>query len=168
MSKNKKCTVCGRDDQPWFSKRRCKGCAMQSYKKPSKMTKKTATRKKEQSSVRDVYFETLIGMCRMSEESWQPIPSPTRANICHLFPKRRYKSVQANLDNHVFLTLAEHNLFDKLLDTHDYPELEEMFVNSWAMIRERMKKLLPLIEENGRQKMEFEKYLEQIKKNNKN
>lgn len=32
-SKPKKCVECGREDQPWFSKKRCKSCAQKAYSK---------------------------------------------------------------------------------------------------------------------------------------
>ncbi len=31
--RNKKCIICGREDKPWFSKKRCKSCASKSYSK---------------------------------------------------------------------------------------------------------------------------------------
>lgn len=30
---NKRCIECGRSDRPWFSKKRCKGCAAKGYEK---------------------------------------------------------------------------------------------------------------------------------------
>ena len=30
---NKRCVECGREDQPWFSKKRCKSCAQKAYSK---------------------------------------------------------------------------------------------------------------------------------------
>ncbi len=157
---NKKCTECGREDQPWFSKKRCKRCASKSYNRPKKITEKAAKKKKIQSSIRDIYFETLIPLCKRSEESGTPIYDANRVNICHLFPKRTYKSVQANLDNHIFLTADEHTRFDQLLDTLQFDKLEEEFPNAWQIVIKRVKKLLPFVEENKKLKIKFEKYLE--------
>jgi len=162
--KNKECIECGRTDMPWFSKKRCKYCAMQSYGKPKALTEKTREKKKEQSAERDVYFKTLIPLCKKSDESGVTIYNPTRANICHIFPKRIYKSVQSNLDNHIFLTLDEHTRFDYLLDTFDFQQLEKEFKNSWKKVLIKVKKLLPLVVENKRLKMYFENYI----KHNKN
>jgi hypothetical protein len=157
--KNKKCIECGREDQPHFSKKRCKSCASKSYGKIKPVTNKSKAKRKEQSSIRDVYFEALIPLCKKSDESGVPIYNATRANICHIFPKRTYKSVQANLDNHIFLTIDEHTRFDYLLDTLNFEQLEKEFKNSWQKVLFRVKKLLPLTHENGKLKIKFEEYL---------
>lgn len=163
-SKNKKCIECGREDQPWFSKKRCKSCASKSYGKIKPVTKKHVKEKKEQSSIRDVYFEALIPLCKKSDESNTFIYNATRANVAHILPKRTYKSVQANLDNHIFLTIDEHTRFDYLLDTLNFEQLEKEFKNSWQKVLFRVKKLLPLTHENGKLKIKFEEYLK-IKQN---
>ncbi len=51
--KNKECVECGRDNQPHFSKGRCKDCAQKSYNKPkqnSSINKVSEKRKQEQKS----------------------------------------------------------------------------------------------------------------------
>ena len=158
--KNKKCIECGKEDQPWFSKKRCKWCASKSYNNPKKISEKSAIKKQTQSNIRNIYFETLIPLCKRSEESGTPIYEANRVNICHIFCKRTYKSVQANLDNHVFLTSDEHARFDQLLDTFKFDKLEEEFPNAWKIVLERVKKLLPFVEENKKLKIKFEEYLD--------
>jgi len=103
--KNKTCILCGREDQPWFSKKRCKSCASKSYKKPTKVSTKTKEKKKERSFVRDEYFDYHVSRCKSSEESGKPIYYASRWNICHIIDKGRHPSLQANLDNYVYLTV---------------------------------------------------------------
>lgn len=164
--KNKKCVECGRDDQPWFSKKRCKSCATKAYggikstPKPIKpITAKTAKKKAKQSSVRQVYFDYHINRCKYSEESGKPIGEATRANIAHLFDKGRHESVQANLDNFLYLTLQEHTDFDKHLFRLDFQEIEKEFPKSWEIACKRMKKILPLVKERTKFYFAIKNYL---------
>ena len=131
-SKNKVCIICGRDDLPHFSKKRCRYCAMKSYDKP-----KTVRKEKENKEELDKYFETLINQYKsnpVSLESGERISQIGRVNICHLFPKRTFKSLSANLDNHTILTFAEHTRFDDLLDKHDFLRLESEFPISFGRL----------------------------------
>ena len=166
-SKNKKCIECGREDQPWFSKKRCKSCAQKSYggisstPKPIKaITAKTAKKKTEQSTVRQVYFDYHTKRCTKSEESGKGISGANRGNICHLVDKGRHKSVQANLDNFVYLTLQEHTDFDKHLFRLDFQALEENFPNSWKIACRRLKKVLPLVEERTKFYFAIKNYID--------
>jgi len=166
--KNKKCIECGREDQPWFSKKRCKSCASKSYGKPKPITKKTQVRKKEQSEKRSVYYDTLIALCKKSDESGVPIYNPTRTNIAHILPKGIYESVSVNLDNHIFLTADEHTRFDKLLFELDFQQLEKEFKNSWQKVLLKVEKLLPLVSENKKLKVRFEEYISKQQKSKEN
>ena len=164
---NKKCIKCGREDQPWYSKKRCKSCSVKSYgsisstPKPIKsITAKTAKKKKEQSSVRQVYFDYHTKQCTRSEESGKSIGGATRANIAHLVDKGRHKSVQANLDNFIYLSLQEHTDFDKHLFRLDFQSLEENFPNSWNIACRRYKKVLPLVEERTKFYFAIKNYID--------
>jgi hypothetical protein len=144
--KNKICISCGRDDQPWFSKKRCKSCASIDYKIP-KISVKKQKEKKVQSDIRDVYFTYHTEKCRKSEESGSFIYEPSRCNICHILPKRTYKSIQGHLDNYVYLTLDEHTRFDKLLDEMDFDKLKKEFPVASLIVYLRFKKLIPFVTE---------------------
>jgi hypothetical protein len=157
--KKKICVECGNEDFI-FSKGRCKFCAVKSYGKPKQVSEKKMEAKKKQSSARSVYFDTLITLCKFSEESGERIYSPNRSNICHIFPKRIYKSIDTFLDNYVYLTLDEHTRFDYLLDTLNFEALEAEFPKAWKIAISRVKKLIPHISENGKLKLKFEEYLE--------
>ena len=164
-AKNKACIECGRDDQPWFSKKRCRGCAIAASsgikRKPIavKQTAKNKEYRKSQSAIRDTYFEYHIANCRNSEHSGVSILFPTRANCCHLFDKARHPSVQANLTNCVYLTLDEHTRFDQLLYSHEFEKLEDEFPNAWASAKARMRLLLPEVQEETKFKNKFEQWI---------
>lgn len=142
-----------------FSKKRCKSCAMKSYSQPKQISSKQQKKKKEQSSERDVYFKFHIERCTHSEESGKPIYNPTRASICHLIDKGRHKSLQANLDNYLYLLPEEHSLFDGYLFKNEFEKLEEKFPNAWSIAKERYRKLIPLCQENTRFIRKLSEYL---------
>lgn len=127
------------------------------YKIPFQ-THKNKEYRKSQSAIRDVFFEYHMGLCRYSEEDDTQIFYPSRANICHLFYKRTYKSVQGNLNNFVYLTLEQHERFDKLLDCNNFEALEKEF-KCWPLVVSRMKTLLPEVTENGKLKLSIEDYI---------
>ena len=121
------------------------------------MNAKTAEKKKLRKEKLDIFFDILIpSCCAYSEESEQYISNPNRTNICHIFPKRIYHSVEDNLTNHVLLTFDEHTRFDDLLDKLDFEQLEKEFKNSWSIVCLRAKKLLPLLKERGSLRIKFE------------
>ena len=164
-AKNKKCTSCGREDQPWFSKKRCKGCACIEDRKPlkrgfviKKQTEKNKVYRKSQSAVRDIYFSYHIVNCRSSEHSGIVIHNPGRSNCCHLFSKSKHPSVQDNLVNCIYLTLQEHTDFDRLLFENDFEGLEKKMPNAWATAKGRMQLLLPFVKEETKFKHKFEEW----------
>jgi hypothetical protein len=168
-AKNKVCIECNRDDQPWFSKKRCRGCAIIQNAKSSmtvvrkaikKQTDKNKEYRKSQSAIRDPYFEYHIANCTSSEHSGGNIFFPTRANCCHLFDKARHQSVQGNLINCVYLTLDEHTRFDQLLYSHQFDKLSKEFPNAWAHAVNRMKLLLPEVKEETKFKHRFEEWIQ--------
>lgn len=167
---NKKCISCGREDQPWFSKKRCKRCATIEDSKPlkrgstiKKQTEKNKLYRKSQSAIRDAYFDYHIRNCRSSEHSGTIIFFPTRANCCHLFDKARHPSVQGNLINCVYLTLDEHTRFDQLLYSNEFDKLEDEFPNAWKSASGRMVLLLPEVKEETKFKSKFEEWIQSKK-----
>ena len=168
--KKKVCKGCGNEEYIW-SKGMCKKCApTQNAIKSSSILKKgkskirksnpkTRERRKENKACLDFYFDYHIQRCNSSEETGKAIYSATRANICHLLPKRTYKSVMCNVDNCVYLTLDEHTRFDYLLDTFQFDKLEKEFKNSWPLCCKRYRKLIPLCEEKGKLIIKLKDYL---------
>lgn len=124
-----------------------------------KITSKKAAEKKSKSEKRNTYFEYHIPRCHFSEESRTPISNPGRCNICHLFGKEMHPSLEANLDNYVYLTLDEHTMLDQLLFRHDFQGIEKHFKNSYKIIWQRMFLLLPLLQERTRFSIAISEYL---------
>jgi len=160
QQKKKICTECG-NEAYIFSKKRCKSCAMRSYSKPKQQTNKQREKKKEQSKERNVYFDYYIQRCNRSEESGTHIYSPTRANICHILDKGRHKSLQANLDNYIYLTMDEHTTLDNHLFKLEFDKIEEKLPNAWKIICTRVKKLLPLCQEKTKLYFKFKEYIDE-------
>lgn len=125
-----------------------------------KVTDKKKEEKKETALLREVYFDYHLNYCSYSEESGKSIPNPTRANICHIYDKGRHSSLQDNLDNYVYLTLEEHQDFDRLLYNHEFERLEVEFKNSWPKACLRIKKLVSLCSENTVFSRKINQYLD--------
>jgi hypothetical protein len=143
--KKKICKICNQEEY-LFSKGRCKMCASKDYTIP-KISVKQKKEKKIQTDIRDIYFSYHIEKCKKSEESGKPIYEPNRSNICHILPKRIYKSVQGHFDNYIYLTLEEHSRFDKLLDEMDFDTLKKEFPSAIILLYLRFKKLIPFVKE---------------------
>lgn len=167
--KPKKCIECGRDDQPWFSKKRCKFCAQKSYKRPTKNTNSVASKKKdmkrqELTEFFDRVIESLGGPQRCTE-SHQSIKTVGRVNIAHIFPKRTYESVMCSDLNYVLLSWDQHTKFDSLLDKFDFESLEQEFPRTWPIVIEKVKEMLDrgLVSEEKKLKLKFEEYFKTVK-----
>ena len=131
----RECIECGRVSKI-FSKGRCRYCASRTYKKPS-----SSKKPKENKVDIDKYFVQKIEQLmrsKRSEESGDPIPYPTRANICHILDKSRHPSVAYHPQNYVFLTVDEHSRFDQLLFAHRFEDLKKEYPNSWGKVLERL------------------------------
>lgn len=142
--KPKKCIECGREDLPHFSKKRCIYCAKRSYKR---FKAPKINSKKEY----DTYYSELIKVSKNAPYSYESgvyIPNITKVNICHLFPKRSYKSVSNNTDNFVLLTFEEHTRFDHLLDLYRFDDLKKEFPKSFQKLVDFYKKYEDILENN--------------------
>lgn len=160
IRKNKKCIECGREDLPHFSKKRCIYCAKKSY------TNKKTSYIKEVNEELDSYFENKILLANKnpySFESGKKIYNVSRKNICHLLPKRTYKSVSTHIDNFVLLTYEEHTRFDNLLDKFRFIELADEFPRTFNKLKIFVKENEKIILENKKLKLEIIKYLTEDK-----
>lgn len=131
IQKNKTCIECGRSDLPHFSNKRCIYCAKKSYKKPVKLFSK------KEKPLLDIYFDERLKESEKNPFSFETnkwIRELSRKNICHLLPKRTYKSVEANEDNFVLLTYEEHTRFDHLLDLYRFDDLIKEFPKSFQKL----------------------------------
>ena len=160
IRKNKKCIECGREDLPRFTKKRCIYCSKKSYtsKKPS-YTKKV-------NEELDNYFENKILLANKnpySFESGKKLYNVSRKNICHLLPKRTYKSVSTHTDNFVLLTYDEHTRFDDLLDKFRFKDLTDEFPRTFNKLLNFVKDNEKIILENKKLKLEIINYLTEYK-----
>lgn len=162
------CVDCG-EHEFIFSKGRCKGCASKSYggltsfkRNMSKFNPKSREKRKEERACLKEFFEyhiTQLRGSRVSIEDGERIPVPTSLNIAHIFPKSRYKSVQCLQENAIYLTVDQHSRFDRLLGELDFDQLEKEFPNSWGITCNKVKNILPLLEEQGKLRNKFENYV---------
>lgn len=112
-----------------------------------------------------VFFGAHVARLSMTRRSATGayIPCPGVSNICHLYPKRKYKSVAEDNDNIIYLTADEHTRFDYLLDTMDFSRLLDEFGNVWLLAARRMRDLAPKVEEDGKLKTRLLSWIEENK-----
>lgn len=72
----------------------------------------------------------------------KPIHFPTVCNVCHILPKRFYKSVATEEQNIIFLSDSEHTRFDHLLDCLEFDKLEQEFPGVWKIALDRIKTMM--------------------------
>ena len=119
----------------------------------SKEMQKKVCRKKKREGLSD-FFGEMIELLRMSGISYtgRSIYEPSVCNVCHILPKRIYKSVAKERMNIIFLTEEEHTRFDHLLDCMEFDKLEEEFPIVWRRSLIQIKKMedMGLIKEKGK------------------
>jgi len=133
-------------------------------KTPIKKSFKVDTERKDKL---DKFFNAHVEFLKQHPfcfETGERIYDPSRLNIAHLFPKRKYRSVEDHSDNVVYLSWDAHTRFDRLVDTNNFDRLEKEFPKSFA----RMKKVVSLVEENGILKSKLEQWLTNSETTNKN
>lgn len=112
--------------------------------------------------------------CMMLEELMEtrmsmtgtPIHFPTVCNVCHILPKRKYKSVAMLRDNIIFLQESEHTLFDMYLDQMEFDKLEKEFPFVWKYAVKKVMEMEHdgLIKERGKLIIEIlDRYNERYK-----
>ena len=127
------------------------------------LTRKTPIKKsfkvdKERKEKLTKFFEAHVNFLKSNPfcyETGERIYDPSRLNIAHLFPKRKYHSVEDHSSNVVYLSWDAHTRFDRLVDTNNFDRLQKEFPKSFEI----MKKVLPLVEEKGLLKTKLEEWL---------
>lgn len=151
-----KCERCGKE-VAIRSKGLCPACRAKERstgeRKPF-LHKTISSKKKTKDPELSGFFRLMLDELnekRMSETG-RSIPLPTVCNVCHILPKRIYKSVTKERLNILFLTNEEHTRFDYLLDTLDFEGLEKEFGFVWwkAVNRIKTMKKNGYIKERGR------------------
>jgi hypothetical protein len=159
------CKECGAK-VPIRSKGLCPPCRemqRRSQGEETMLTRKTPIKKsfkvdKERKEKLSKFFEAHINFLKSNPfcfETGERIYDPSRLNIAHLFPKRKYHSVEDHSSNVVYLSWDAHTRFDRLVDTNNFDRLQKEFPKSF----ERMKKVLHLVEEKGLLKTKLEEWL---------
>lgn len=137
------CVKCGRMVRV-RSKGLCAFCRPRISKSPSRKV-----RKKKESMCS--FFESVINSFqRISVESGVMIYDFSKKNMCHIFPKRTYKSVSEDINNIIPLTFSEHHEFDYLIDKGDIDKLRDKFPNVCNIIRSRKNYFIDKVTERGR------------------
>lgn len=116
--KNKKCVICGRDNQPWFSKKRCKTCAGKTYAKPNQKTpinRKDLVRKaSEPTGEGELFREIWNERPHICFVTGKPILEPTASVFSHVLAKglNKYPKFKLYKKNIQLLLPEIHSLFD--------------------------------------------------------
>ena len=130
VSRNKfyPCEKCGRI-VPVRSKGLCPSCRQ---KEKNYMKKKLIGASNKNPGIPG-FFRLMLEKLEYSRMSYtgRPINFPTVANICHILPKRTYKSVSMDEENIIFLTNEEHTRFDELIDRLEFEKLESEYGFVW-------------------------------------
>ncbi len=149
----------------------CQACRSKELtpKKKNRITsiKNSSKKKKLESPDLSGFFRLMLeelNSIRMSMTG-RAIHFPTVCNVCHILPKRIYKSVANCRDNIVFLHESEHTVFDMYLDRMEFDKLETEFPFVWkyavkkvldmesrGMIKERGRLIIEIIDRYDRRK----------------
>lgn len=147
------CSECGRM-VPIRSKGLCPSCRNRQH--PLKKGAPIVSRKKAKPQpLRDLFsrhVEFLNTNGGLSMESGRSLLPATSCNVCHILPKRTYKSVADNDLNIIYLTLDEHQRFDGLLDCLEFDKIQMEFPRVWKIVLQRVNMMLAknLISERGK------------------
>jgi|AntDeeMinimDraft_6_1070357.scaffolds.fasta_scaffold03539_3 DNA-directed RNA polymerase subunit RPC12/RpoP len=152
-SKNKKCVTCGREDQPWYSKKRCKSCSTKSYggikstPKPIKaITAKTAKKKKEISKDRVPFFKEQIEYIKEKGIKCEECGSSLHGGIdevAHILSKSKHPEVETEKNNIVYLCGAfSENQCHYNFDKKDRTTMKvfEIAKQRYSLIKNKVKK----------------------------
>lgn len=134
-------------------------------KKNNRLTSVKVNRKKVKDPELSGFFRLMLEELDQNQMSMTgaPIYSPSVCNVCHILPKRIYKSVSKCRDNILFLQDSEHDTFDMYLDRFDFDKLEQHFPFVWkyavnkvldmekaGMIKERGRLIIEILDRYGR------------------
>lgn len=134
-------------------------------KKTNRFTSIKVSRKKVKDPELSGFFRLMLEELEQSRMSMTgaPIHTPSVCNVCHILPKRIYKSVSKCRDNILFLQDSEHDVFDMYIDRFDFEKLEQHFPFVWkyavskildmeqaGMIKERGRLIIEILDIYGR------------------
>jgi hypothetical protein len=158
-SKNKKCISCGREDQPHFSKKRCKACAQKDYAKKAQQkreegfTMSSSPKKKTYSKI----LRKASGEGILFKAIWDTRPHESFISgvhlgdeakahfFAHLLPKGQYPKYRLLDRNIVLLSMEEHAMLDAGTEAHREMYVKFMLANHGVVVD--WNKLSTLVEE---------------------
>ena len=166
--KNKKCISCGREDQPHFSRKRCKGCAQKAYAKKaqdkaftlSSLNKDCTPPINSKSAKKKTYSKILrkaSGEGILFKAIWDTRPhvsfisgvhlgDEAKAHFfAHLLPKGQYPKYRLLDRNIVLLSMEEHAMLDAGTEAHREMYVKFMLANHGVVVD--WNKLFTLVEE---------------------
>lgn len=123
--KPKVCVECGKDTEPWFSKKRCRSCAQKSYGKPKPVSEKRSSQLKDYSALRKEFliknpfciFKFTGCMMAATEVHHTNGRENDRLN-----DQKYWKGVCRNCHQHGHNTLSAEEAIKAGFKTHDYTE----------------------------------------------
>ena len=143
-----------------FSKGCCLPCSKKSYKPIKKTSERGLAKRKEERSEYPEFFIEAIRRFNLHPyciETGNRIWGISAVNICHLLPKRKYKSVAVDFDNVICLSWEMHTLLDGYLDTMQIDKIKEKMPNTWKIIIEKVTILKDRVLEIGKLRTMLEK-----------
>lgn len=135
----RECKKCGKLSKI-FSQGECLNCSKLRYIK----------NRKEKRKERHTFFNSRIGNSGVCVESGTVIKELKSSNVCHIFPKRIYKSIETNEDNIIILTAEMHSKLDMYLDNMDLGGLKENMPKSYQYILDKFAVLKDSIKETDK------------------
>jgi len=157
--KKKVCKTC-ETEQYLFSQGNCKFCASKTKKKVTYKGRSKA--KIEKSKVLVPFFVEAISKAEDNpycEETGEYISEPSSWNIAHIIPKSSNPEIMTHPLNYMVYSKESHAMFDHLLFSHKLEELEKTFPNSWPIVLDKLKVLMPLITKKNNLFWKLEEYL---------
>lgn len=143
MAKKYKCERCGKEVLI-RSKGLCQYCRSKELPPKEKKRITSSYKKKVVNPDLSGFFRLMLEKLEDSRISYtgKPIHFPTVCNVCHILPKRFYKSVATEEQNIIFLSDSEHTRFDHLLDCLEFDKLEQEFPGVWKIALDRIKTMM--------------------------
>lgn len=138
QQKKKICKSCSKETYI-FSKGECLNCSRKRY-----VSKRSEDRKE-----RRQFFKVGVGKSDYCVETGAYIQSLSSGNLCHILPKRSYKSVETDVNNIIILTLEQHHKLDRYLDSIDLQGLKENMPKSYEFIKSKFADLKEKVTETS-------------------
>lgn len=140
MLKKEHICSCGRKSMGF---KQCVSCRQKKYQQNTQDRKNKQAEKDDNSDL-DSYFEFHIDFIKKNEcscmECGVKLSNPDRWNVCHILPKKIFKSVRSLLENSIYLCRTHHQEFD-----NTWERASKMKV--WAIAVQKVKSFIFVVKE---------------------